>query len=156
MENNIYCIECSKSVQYSIRQKSVTTTVKDVQITYAEKSAVCNECGAEIYHPAINDSNVEARKNAYLESIIEMNKKNSKDLKKILEEQKEVKKEIFAICAENARLKEENKKLKEEYQFLLKEFFTQARKRSGVVYGDRAVCISVLEDIYKETEAKLK
>lgn len=157
MENNeIYCVECFKYVQYHIMQKPVTITVKDIQITYTEKSAVCNECGAEIYHPAINDANVEVRKEAYLKAIVEINQKSSVDLKEILEGQKKLQEELLLICEENSRLKEENSRLKEKYQSLLKEFLTQARKRSGVVYGDRAVCISVLEDIAKETEAKLK
>ena len=157
MENNkLYCIECSKNIQYHIKQKPVTITVKGVQITYTEKSAICNECGAEIYHPAINDANVNARGEAYLKAIVEINQKISINLEKVFEEQKKLEKDLLTVCEENLKLQEENKKLKEEYQGLLKDFFTQARKRSGVVYGDRAVCISVLEDIYKETEAKLK
>ena len=115
MENNkIYCVECFKNVQYHIKQKPVTIKIKDVEITYVEKSTICNECGAEIYHPAINDANANARKEAYLEAIIKINKRSSEELKQILEEQKKLKEEIFAICAENARLKEENKRIKLE------------------------------------------
>lgn len=115
MENNkIYCVECFKNVQYHIMQKPVTITVKDIQITYTEKSAICNECGAEIYHPAINDYNVNARKEAYLKAIIDINQKSSTDLKEILEEQKKLKEELLAICEENSQLKKENKKVKLE------------------------------------------
>lgn len=82
MENNkIYCVECSKNTQYHIKQTPVTITVKGIQIKYTEKSAICNECGAEIYHPAINDYNVNARKEAYLNAIIDINQKSSADLK---------------------------------------------------------------------------
>ena len=115
MENNkIYCVECSKNVQYHIKQKPVTIIVKDIEVTYIEKSSICNECGDEIYHPAINDYNVNAREEAYLKAIIDINQKISASLKEILEEQKKLKEEFLVISEENLKLKKENKKVKLE------------------------------------------
>lgn len=66
MSKNIgFCIECSKKVSYSIKSELVELKIRDTTFNYIELSAVCDECGCELYIPEINDANVEAREESY-------------------------------------------------------------------------------------------
>lgn len=66
MISNIgFCIECSRKVSYSVKSERVELNVRGTKFSYIEQSAVCTECGNELYLPDINDSNVAAREEAY-------------------------------------------------------------------------------------------
>lgn len=66
MRNNIgFCIKCSKEVSYNIKTERVKLNVRGMEFSCIEHSAICNECGNEIYIPEINDANVDAREDGY-------------------------------------------------------------------------------------------
>lgn len=66
MSNNIgFCIECSKEVMYNIKTERVKLNVRGLEFSCIEHSAICKECGNEIYVPEVNDANVDAREDGY-------------------------------------------------------------------------------------------
>lgn len=60
-----FCITCDGEVEYTVFAERVETVVRGVKISYVEVTAKCPVCGDEIYVPEINDTNVQAREDAY-------------------------------------------------------------------------------------------
>lgn len=63
-----FCAHCGRAVNYRVMFSPVTFHVGDTELTYKEASAICMECNHEIYVPAINDQNVNARRLAYFKT----------------------------------------------------------------------------------------
>ncbi len=64
-----FCIACDEEVKYTVFAERVETVIRGVKISYVEISAKCPVCGEEIYVPEVNDSNVEAREDAYRKAM---------------------------------------------------------------------------------------
>lgn len=60
-----YCIACDEDVEYTVHADRVETVIRGTTISYIELSAKCPICGDEIYVPEVNDTNVQAREEAY-------------------------------------------------------------------------------------------
>ena len=65
MDKKAFCIKCSHKVEYSIASERVEMTVRGVHFSYVEFSAICKECGDEVYVAEINDINHERREEEY-------------------------------------------------------------------------------------------
>lgn len=63
-----YCENCNKDVPFYLSQYKRRTRVRGIPISYDHTVAVCTECREEVYSPAVNDMNVEARELAYMEA----------------------------------------------------------------------------------------
>lgn len=59
------CVNCRKEVTYSLAAKKVKVVIRDVEFEYVELTAVCDECGEEIYVAEINDLNCLSRENGF-------------------------------------------------------------------------------------------
>lgn len=53
-----YCEYCRKIVGYNIKNEKVTRKLKDTDVTYNERIAICSECGREIFVDELNDTNL--------------------------------------------------------------------------------------------------
>ena len=74
----IFCPCCR---HMTTNYKEVTTpqklTVNGVEFAYLETTALCIECGGEVYVPEINDLNVKVREAAYRMATMEVNNAQS-------------------------------------------------------------------------------
>lgn len=60
-----FCIEDGEFQTYAVRAANKTITVRGISFTYLHRAAYCDKCGMEIYVPAVNDANAQAREDAY-------------------------------------------------------------------------------------------
>lgn len=60
-----FCINCGCENKYRKITEKTETEVRGVQFNYTETLAICEKCGEELYIPEINDSNAQAREDAY-------------------------------------------------------------------------------------------
>lgn len=60
-----FCDECRDMVKYTIDTREGLSEVKGEEVKYAEKIALCNECGKEIFISEIMDENLKAIDEAY-------------------------------------------------------------------------------------------
>lgn len=67
-KSSAFCIECGGDREYSITTSRVESEIRGVKFSYVEHTAVCIDCGEELYVPEINDSNAQAREDAYREA----------------------------------------------------------------------------------------
>lgn len=63
-----FCPKCGYSVEYFIREQVDTMKVRDVEFTYWEAKAYCDNCHTHIYIPWVQDLNVERRRKAFYKS----------------------------------------------------------------------------------------
>lgn len=61
----VYCIQCDKKIEYTVKSQKRDMSVRGVNFSYVEQVAYCPICGEEVYAPAVNDHNVWASENAY-------------------------------------------------------------------------------------------
>lgn len=79
----IFCEECRKDVAYNVIEVQMEAKLKEEEYLYKGKKAVCNECGAEVYIPEVDDINLKLLYDAYrvkhdlisLEAILEIPKR---------------------------------------------------------------------------------
>lgn len=63
------CLHCMRLVNYKLIIKPITVTIKGREITYKEGTAICCECGGEVYSEKIHDDNVKRRTTAYFNTL---------------------------------------------------------------------------------------
>ena len=61
----IFCEECRKDVAYNVIEVQMEAKLKGEEYLYKGKKAVCNECGAEVYIPEVDDINLKLLYDAY-------------------------------------------------------------------------------------------
>lgn len=60
-----FCVNCGCGRDYKVVSVRTEATVRGITFSFVENRAICAECGNEIYVPALNDENVQAREDAY-------------------------------------------------------------------------------------------
>ncbi len=65
MNRSIFCPECRKDVKFSVKEKVDSAQLKGDVYEFISKTAYCDECGAEVYVPEIEDENLKALYDAY-------------------------------------------------------------------------------------------
>lgn len=60
-----YCIACEKRTPYAVDHKMVDDEIRGIRFRYAENTAYCKRCGAEVYVPEVNGWNAINRKESY-------------------------------------------------------------------------------------------
>ena len=60
-----FCVKCGRYATYSVISGRKQFVIRGKTLEYEKVSAICDECGEEIYVPEINDTNVASRKEAY-------------------------------------------------------------------------------------------
>lgn len=68
MPQTAFCINCGCISKYRSVMEEAEAEVRGVQFSYTEMLAICEKCGEELYVPEINDSNAQAREDAYREA----------------------------------------------------------------------------------------
>lgn len=58
-KKEVFCEHCRKDVLYTVRDEYMSTELKGEVYSYHGKSAVCDECGNEIFVNEINDYNLD-------------------------------------------------------------------------------------------------
>lgn len=66
-KKKVFCEECRKDVDYTIREKQLSGTIKGETYSYMGREAYCAACGAEVYSAEVNDSNLKALYDVYRE-----------------------------------------------------------------------------------------
>ncbi|MDD2484723.1 MAG: DUF4065 domain-containing protein [Eubacteriales bacterium] len=61
----VFCPECRQDVRFSIKEKSDSAELKGEVFEFVSKTAFCEDCGAEVYVPEIEDENLKALYNVY-------------------------------------------------------------------------------------------
>lgn len=82
-ENKVFCEECRKDVNFTVEDKQMEGTIKDISYKYMGKIARCTDCQSEIYVAKVNDYNLKALYDEYrkknniisLEEILEISPK---------------------------------------------------------------------------------
>ncbi len=64
----VFCEECRKDVNYIISEKTMSGNLKGTPYQYTGKEARCMDCGALVYVPEVNDTNLKALYDAYRQS----------------------------------------------------------------------------------------
>lgn len=67
-----FCPHCYEKVNYEICTRVRVASVREVTFSFSETYATCNECGHEVYVPAINDKNCFEREKEYYHALKEM------------------------------------------------------------------------------------
>jgi hypothetical protein len=75
-----FCIYCRKPVEYEECLNSDTFFVRGIKVDYNRVSALCRNCGGEIYIPELHDLNCMNRSEAYQQTIKELNEKVKRTL----------------------------------------------------------------------------
>lgn len=70
-ESAVFCLNCGKKCTYTVKNEPAAFLVHGKEIECEEMAAYCDECGEPVYVPAINDANVAARSDAYVEAVKE-------------------------------------------------------------------------------------
>lgn len=65
MNRIVFCPECRRDVEFSVREKNDSTELKGDIFLFSSRNAYCDECGVKIYLPKIEDENLEALYVAY-------------------------------------------------------------------------------------------
>lgn len=65
MNRIVFCPECRQDVRFSMSEKPDSAVLKDEVYEFISKTAYCNECGAEVYVPEIEDENLKALYDMY-------------------------------------------------------------------------------------------
>lgn len=65
MQVSLYCPACGK-YQPAIVYQRERSLLPEFHVSYHEKYAICGICGLELYSPAMNDENCDARERAVL------------------------------------------------------------------------------------------
>ncbi len=68
MTNTTFCENCRKLVNYTEKSVETSGTIKSINYHYIATEAHCTECGALVYVPEINDSNLSALYDEYRKS----------------------------------------------------------------------------------------
>lgn len=63
--NKTFCEICRKDVEYKVEKVIITARLKDKEIDYVGKKAICAECANEVYVVDIEDENLNALYNMY-------------------------------------------------------------------------------------------
>lgn len=64
--NTVFCEKCSKKVEYTVKERLIEK-YKGKTVNVNENIAVCNDCGAEIFIPTIEEDNLNRLYNKYRE-----------------------------------------------------------------------------------------
>lgn len=59
MVKKVFCENCRSDVTYTTRPAHLTGRIKDKEYHYKGLEAICDNCGALVYVPEINDSNLD-------------------------------------------------------------------------------------------------
>lgn len=59
MVKKVFCENCRSDVHYTTRPAHLTGRIKDKEYHYEGLEAICDDCGALVYVPEINDSNLD-------------------------------------------------------------------------------------------------
>lgn len=65
MNRIVFCPECRQDVKFSVKEKLDSAELKGEVYEFTSKIANCDECGAEVYVPEIEDENLKALYDAY-------------------------------------------------------------------------------------------
>jgi len=65
MHRIVFCPECRRDVKFSVKEKLDSAELKGEVYEFISKIAYCDECGAEVYVPEIEDENLKALYDAY-------------------------------------------------------------------------------------------
>lgn len=65
MNRIVFCPECRQDVRFTVKEKLDSAVLKGDVYEFASKTAYCNECGAEVYVPEIEDGNLKALYDVY-------------------------------------------------------------------------------------------
>lgn len=65
MNRIVFCPECRQDVKFSVKEKVDSAELKGDVYEFTSKTAYCDECGAEVYVPEIEDENLKALYDAY-------------------------------------------------------------------------------------------
>ena len=63
--NRSFCLRCGSERSYRVHSSRSEATVRGISFSFVENRAYCSECGEEVYVPAINDANAQAREDAF-------------------------------------------------------------------------------------------
>ena len=72
MQVSLYCPACGR-YQPAIVYRRQRELFPEFHVSYQETYAICGTCGLELYSPAMNDANCEARERAVLSCKAEQN-----------------------------------------------------------------------------------
>lgn len=64
-KNLVFCEECRKDVEYTIKEIQMAGIIKGTEYHYTGKEARCISCNSRVYVPEINDSNLKALYEVY-------------------------------------------------------------------------------------------
>ncbi len=62
-----FCTACREEVEYEVKEKTRTKTIKGVEFSYIMKEAYCKECGGEINVKELRDENLKNMDDKYRE-----------------------------------------------------------------------------------------
>lgn len=65
MQNMTFCEECRKDVAYTVKTERMSGIIRGVEYEYDGKTALCSECGHEVFVPELHDSNLETLYSVY-------------------------------------------------------------------------------------------
>jgi len=66
----VFCPECRQDVKFSVKEKPDSAKLKGKVFEFIAKIAYCDECGAEVYVPEIEDENLKTLYDAYHHIVI--------------------------------------------------------------------------------------
>jgi len=70
MRELAFCEYCMNENEYKVHEVNKTSILKDEEISYMAKEAICNNCGNEIFVSDICDYNLRTSYEGYRKSII--------------------------------------------------------------------------------------
>lgn len=65
INRNVFCPECRQDVTYSVKEKVDTAEIKGDVYEFTSRIAFCDECGAEVNVPEIEDENLKTLYDTY-------------------------------------------------------------------------------------------
>jgi len=65
MKEIVFCPECRQDVGFLVKEKSDFTKLRGTAYEFIAKTAYCNECGAEVHVPKIEDENLKSLYSTY-------------------------------------------------------------------------------------------
>lgn len=63
--SKVFCEECRNDVDYIVSTVPMMGTIKGKEYHYSGSEARCADCGAPVYVPELNDSNLKALYDVY-------------------------------------------------------------------------------------------
>lgn len=60
-----FCVDCGCQSTYTVSIHHRELTIRGTTFSFPEQIAICSGCGGEVYVPALNDQNAQAREDAY-------------------------------------------------------------------------------------------